>query len=104
MSTATAEADRPTESLADNPAVLLAGGVALGVVVGMLLPRVAKERELLDPIGRSLADRTQAAVAAAKEAGKAEIESLVPDRAATQDRVTALLGSILSAAAGPTRG
>lgn len=88
------------ESLTENPVALLAGGVALGVLIGMLLPRHAKERELLDPVGRKLAEGTTAAVQAAKETGKAEIEALLPDRDATKDRVTQLIQNVLEAAKG----
>lgn len=90
----------PSDSLASNPAVLLAGGVALGVLVGMLIPRLAKERELLDPVGKKLADRATAAAQAARETGKAEIEALLPARDATRDKVTALIDNVLEAAKG----
>lgn len=88
------------DDLASNPVVLLAGGVALGVLVGMLIPRLAKERELLDPVGKKLADRASAAAQAAKETGKAEVEALLPARDATRDKVTALIDNVLEAARG----
>lgn len=91
-------AAKATEGLGDNPVALLAGGIALGVVIGMLLPRTAKERELLDPVGRSLADRASATTSAVKQAGKQEIDSLLPGRDATKERATALFGSLLDAA------
>jgi hypothetical protein len=95
---ATGRARQTVEGIGDNPVALLAGGVALGVLVGVLLPRAAKERELLDPLGRTLAQRATAAAQAAKDAGRQEIESLVPDRDATKERVSALFGNILDAA------
>ncbi len=100
MATTPRAANQNGTDLADNPMVLVAGGVAIGVLIGMLLPRLAKERELLDPIGEQLAERATAAVAAAKETGKAEIESLLPDRDATKDRVSALFSNVIDAAAG----
>lgn len=80
-----------------NPAALIAGGVALGAVVGMLLPRIAKERELLDPVGHKLAERATAAVSAAKETGRAEIESLLPGRDVAKDRISHLIGNVADA-------
>jgi hypothetical protein len=91
-------ARQAVEGIGDNPVALLAGGVALGVLVGVLLPRVAKERELLEPVGRALADRATATAQAVKDAGKQEIDSLLPGRDATKERVTALFGNILDAA------
>jgi ElaB/YqjD/DUF883 family membrane-anchored ribosome-binding protein len=88
------------ESLTENPAALLAGGIALGLLIGVLLPRTSKEREVLDPLGRKLAGSASAAAKAAREAGQAEIESLLPDRNATKDRVTKLLENVLDAAKG----
>ncbi|WP_233503587.1 hypothetical protein [Sphingomonas psychrotolerans] len=86
------------EGLGDNPVALLAGGVALGVLVGVLLPRAAKERELLAPVGRQLAERATATARAVKDAGRQEIDSLLPGRDATKEKVTALFGNILDAA------
>jgi len=83
-----------------NPIALVAGGVALGAVVGLLLPRLDKERELLDPVGQKLASRATAAFDAAKETGRAEIEALLPDRDATKDKVGALFGNVIEAAKG----
>jgi hypothetical protein len=91
---------KATEGIGDNPVALLAGGVALGVVIGMLLPRSAKERELLDPVGRQLAERATATATAVKQAGKQEIDSLLPSRDATKERATAVFGNILEAAKG----
>ena len=88
------------EELGESPIALVAGGIALGVLIGMLLPRAAKERELLAPLGRELAERATAAAEAAKETGKAEIESLLPDRDETKERVGALFGNVLEAAKG----
>lgn len=89
-----------SDGLADSPLALLAGGVALGVLIGVLLPRVAKERELLDPVGKKLAGNVTETARAAREAAKAEIESLLPDRDATKERVGKLLESVLEAAKG----
>lgn len=86
--------------LASNPIALVAGGVALGAVIGMLIPRLDKERELLDPIGAKLADRATATISAAKDAGRAEIEALLPNRETATDKVGALFGNILEAAKG----
>ena len=91
---------KATDTIGDNPLALLAGGVALGVLIGVLLPRVSKERELLDPLGKKLADSATAAARAAKEAGKAEIDALMPAKDATRERVSQLIETVLDAAKG----
>jgi hypothetical protein len=90
----------PSDSVTDNPVLLLAGGVALGALIGALIPRFARERELLDPVGRKLADRATAAAQAAKQTGQAEIEALLPARDATRDKVSQLIENVLDAAKG----
>jgi len=91
-------ARRTVEELGENPMALLAGGLALGALVGMLLPRAARERELLDPVGRKFAARAGAVAQAAKEAGRQEIESLLPGRDAAKERVSTLFGNVVNAA------
>ena len=91
---------RDETGLADSPLALVAGGIALGVLIGVLIPRHRKEREVLEPLGRKIAETTSAAARAAREAGQAELEGLVPDRDATQERVSKLIESVLDAAKG----
>ncbi len=88
------------EAIGESPLALLAGGIALGVLIGVLLPRHAKEREMLDPLGRKLADTAGAAARAARDAGQEQIGSLLPDRDATRDKVSKLIDSVLEAAKG----
>ena len=88
--------------LTDSPLALVAGGIALGVLIGVLIPRHRKEREVLEPLGRKLAENATAAARAAREAGQAELEALVPDRDATKERVSKLIESVLDAAKGAT--
>ena len=97
------KAIQTVEGLGENPLALVAGGVALGALIGALIPRVDKERELLDPVGRKLAERASAAIGAAKEAGREEIDALIPNKDDTKERVTALFGNILDAAKGAGR-
>lgn len=100
-------ARKPSASAADdgtNPLALVAGGVAVGVVLGMLLPRLDKERELLAPVGAKLADRATATIQAAKDAGRAELEGLIPNRDNAKEKVGALFGNVVEAAKGAARG
>ena len=82
----------------NNPLALVAGGVALGVVLGALIPRQAKERELLAPVGKRIAEGATAAATAARDAGKAEIDAILPPRDAAKEQIGKILGSALTAA------
>ncbi|MBN8810689.1 MULTISPECIES: hypothetical protein [Sphingomonas] len=93
-------ANEQGESLAENPYVLVAGGVALGVLIGMLVPRSRKERELLEGTGRQIAGKVTGTVQAVKEAGKAEFDALLPSRDDAKERVTSLFGNLVDAAKG----
>lgn len=96
-------ANEQGESLAENPYALVAGGVALGVLIGMLIPRSQKERELLEGTGRQIADKVTGTVQAVKDAGKAEIDALLPSRDDAREKVTALFGNLVDAAKGASQ-
>jgi hypothetical protein len=83
-----------------NPLAIVLGGLALGAAVGAVLPRPQREKDALAPLGRKLAERANAAVSAAREAGRAEIEGLLPAREQAKERVTQAFGNILEAAKG----
>lgn len=52
-----------------NPLAALLGGLAIGAIAGALLPRLDKERELLEPIGGRVRDAARAALDAGRSAG-----------------------------------
>ncbi len=93
----TATPDR-AEGIEKNPLAIVAGGVALGVVIGALVPRLQKEKELLAPVGKRIAEGATAAAAAAREAGKAEIDAILPQRDAAKEQIGKIIGSAFSAA------
>ena len=86
------------ETLEGNPLGMLVGGIALGALVAAVLPRSQRERELLAPAGRRLAAALTAAIAAAKEAGRGELEqlNLTPD--AAKEKARSLLDGLGKAA------
>ena len=79
-------ASRAAHDLPSNPLGVIVGGLALGVVAGALVPRSAREKDLLKPVGKRLASAAVVAVAAAREAGLAELDQrgLTPDAARGQ--------------------
>lgn len=86
------------ETIEGNPLGMLVGGIALGALVAAVLPRSQRERELLAPAGRRLAAALTAAIAAAKEAGRGELEqlNLTPD--AAKEKARSLLDGLGKAA------
>ena len=86
------------ETIETNPLGMLVGGLALGALIAAVLPRSLRERELLAPAGRRLAAALTAAIAAAKEAGRGELEqmNLTPD--AAKDQARTLLDNLGKAA------
>ncbi len=93
----TATPDR-AKGIEKNPLAIVAGGVALGVVIGALVPRLQKEKELLAPVGKRIAEGATAAAAAAREAGKAEIDAILPQRDAAREQIGKIIGSAFTAA------
>lgn len=104
--TAQDAARRTASAIEGNPLGILVGGLAVGAIAGALLPRSAREKELLAPIGRKLGETIRAATQAAREAGRSELEAvgLTKDAARDQaktvfDGFTKALSSAGSAAA-----
>ena len=90
-------AHRAADGIESNPLGVLAGGLVVGALVGSLLPRTAKEKELLAPIGRKLSATVQQAFAAAKEAGKQELDQAGLTPGAARDRGRSLLDGVAKA-------
>lgn len=91
-------ARRASHSLEANPLGLLVGGIAVGAVVGALIPRSAREKELLAPVGARLGVAAQQAFAAAKDAGKAELEARGLTKDSAQAQAKELFQGVLKAA------
>jgi hypothetical protein len=91
-------AHRASDGIDASPLAALVGGVALGVAVGALLPRTERERETLGPLGKRLTDSAAAAARSAREAGKQEVEALIPDKQGAKEKASALLGTVAKAA------
>lgn len=56
-----------------NPLAIVAGGIAIGAIVAMLLPKTEREKKLLGKAGKAINDTARRAADAAKDAGKAKI-------------------------------
>lgn len=81
-----------------NPLSVLAGGLALGAIVGALVPRSDREKQLLAPVGKKVGMAAMAAFAAAKEAGKGELEDRGLTKDGARDQAKSLLQGVATAA------
>jgi len=95
--TAREAARRTAEGIEANPLAVLVGGVALGVIAGAVVPRTEQEGKLLGPIGKRINDTASGAAQAARDAGKAELDSLGLNREAARDQVGKLLDGVAKA-------
>lgn len=98
--TASQATARASETLETNPLAMLAGGLAIGAIAGALIPRTDKERDLLRPVGAKLGATAAAAIAAAKEAGRTELENRGLTKDSARDQVKTLLKDVGKAAGG----
>ncbi len=64
------------DTLDSNPIAMVVGGIALGAIIGALLPKSAKEEQLLGKTGAKINGKMRDVAAAAKEAGIDKIDSL----------------------------
>jgi len=81
-----------------NPLGIVAGGVALGALVGAILPRSQKEKQLLGPVGKRLGATAMAAFTAARESGKSELQNIGLTKGGAKDQVKTLLQNVAGAA------
>lgn len=73
---ARAAAARTGDSIDRNPLAIVLGGVALGAVIGALLPSTERETRMLGKAGKKLNKKAKKMAEAAKDAGKKKVDSL----------------------------
>lgn len=86
-----------SQTIDTSPLGIVAGGLALGALAGALLPRSAKEKELLAPIGKQLGERVRAATQAARTAGQEEFANLGLTKDGAKDQVKTLFDGVTKA-------
>lgn len=96
--TARSAARRTAETIETNPVGVIVGGLALGALAAACLPRSKREKDLLAPVGKRVSAAAAAAFAAAKEAGKTELDSLGINRDAAKGQAKSLFDGLVKAA------
>lgn len=67
---------KTSEGIDKNPLAIVLGGMAIGAIVGALLPRTERETKVLGKAGKKLNKKARKMAEAAKAAGKDQVESL----------------------------
>ncbi len=97
IDTAQAAPRRTAQGIDGNPLAVLAGGIAVGVLAGAMLPRTDRENELLGPVGKRLTEGAAAAARAARDAGTAELMAAGISREAARAQVGKLIDGVMTA-------
>jgi ElaB/YqjD/DUF883 family membrane-anchored ribosome-binding protein len=82
------------EQLTANPMAAIFGGLAVGALLGALLPVTRREQELLGDYGHKLTDAARDAARSAAEAGREQIDEI------TGKAVTQVGSAVVDAVAG----
>lgn len=90
---------RIVEGVETNPLAVLAGGIAIGLFAGALLPKTRLEGQYLAPLGAKLNEGARTAASAAASAGKAELAAAGLSRVGANEQ----LGKILETLGGALR-
>lgn len=80
------------EGVDKNPLAIVAGGLAIGAIVGMLLPKTERETKVLGKAGQKLNETAKRAANAAKDAGKAKVSEVGLDSDALRAQFRDLVG------------
>jgi ElaB/YqjD/DUF883 family membrane-anchored ribosome-binding protein len=88
------KAGKAGETIEANPLAAMLGGIAIGAVAGALIPRLAKEKELLAPLGEKIGEAARAAFQAGKGAGTEALE----DAGLTSDQIRSQVSKLVEQA------
>jgi len=89
--------DKTAKQMQDNPLAFLVGGVALGALVGALLPRTQRETKALGATSKKIGETASAAAKAAKDAGQEKLNALGVTTDAAKTQVSQIISSVVSA-------
>ena len=85
-------------TIEESPMLALAGGLVLGAIAAVVLPRTQRESQLLAPVGGKLTQGAKSAVQAAREASQSKLDELGINKESIGGAVKNLAGSAADAA------
>jgi ElaB/YqjD/DUF883 family membrane-anchored ribosome-binding protein len=95
---ARAAADKAATGIEHNPLVALVGGLAIGAIAAVLLPRTKQEDKAVGNIGSKVRETASSAIKNARETGKEQLDALGVNSGAAKDQMRELFEKITSAA------
>lgn len=72
--------DTASTQIDNSPLIAVGAGLALGAVLGAVLPASRKERELLEPIGRKLNEKGTDAIDRSRTMAKQKFDEMAGDK------------------------
>ncbi|WP_300974333.1 hypothetical protein [Sphingomonas sp. LHG3406-1] len=72
--------DSATSTIDNSPLIALGAGLALGAVLGAVLPASQKEKELLGPLGKKLNDAGTGAIDRGRGMAKQKFDEMAGDK------------------------
>ncbi|WBO21260.1 hypothetical protein [Sphingomonas abietis] len=85
------------DGLDSNPISALLGGLAIGAVIGALLPRTEREAKVLGTVGEKVRGAAGEAIEAAKGAGRDKLDELGLNRDHAREAMKSLLDGAIAA-------
>ena len=64
------------DTIESNPVVAIAGGLAIGAILGAMLPTSRREQELLGEVGSRVNETAKGVASSAMEAGRTQVDEL----------------------------
>ena len=89
--------ERASAVIDESPMAAIVGGLALGALVGALLPRSRAEEEYLGGVGERINETGRKAAEAARDAGREKLDELGLNRDAAREQISKLLDSAVKA-------
>ncbi|WP_430414250.1 hypothetical protein [Parasphingorhabdus sp.] len=86
------------ETITNSPLAIVAGGAALGVIIGALLPKSKAEKKIVGGAGRKINETAKTAYLAAKDASKDQINEMGLTNDNLRDQLKDLFGKAIDAA------
>lgn len=85
------------DSIDKNPLAIVLGGIAIGAIIGALIPATDRETKVLGKAGKKLNKKARKVAEAARDAGKNKVDSLGLNSDAIRDQFRVLVNKAAEA-------